>query len=1034
MVSITVSEVASFFEDGDDKGNLARLKALGGVTGVGEKLSTSLKEGLEGVSVDLDNRAKEFGANKFPEPPSQSWMDMFLESFEDTTLIILIVSAVVSFAVGFYEDPAKGWIEGAAILAAVLIVAVVTASNNYSKELQFRKLNAQKDDVNVGVVRGGKVDSIDIKALVVGDIVVLNSGDKIPADGLLIRGSDVTVNESALTGEPEDVTKSLDNDVFLMSGTALSTGYCHMLVVAVGEQSRWGKTKAMLATETVQTPLQEKLDVLAGQIGNFGIASAVLTFIAMLTIWILYPESREEGVNIFEYSLKAFIMGVTIVVVAVPEGLPLAVTLSLAFSTQKMMADNNLIRVLAACETMGNATNICSDKTGTLTQNRMTVVSGWLAGSRKELKNDRALAEILQEDLVELLCEGISVNTTADLLRSPGEVPTVNGSKTEGALLMMIKGQFGEDYVPMRNRFDVSRGDRMITFSSDRKRMTSVLVGGSEGNGISYTKGAAEIVLERCTKYSDAKGRECTLTKKIREEVLKCIGDMAVESLRCIALAHKTVTLENVEGVDPEEFESGMVLDAICGIKDPLRPDVPEAVKACQEAGVFVRMVTGDNIETAKAIAKECGILTEGGVSMEGPEFRKLTPAQLDVILPNLQVLARSSPDDKFLLVTRLNGGNLPEDKAAWEERHPSAVWATDKDLLLPGYRSEWEASRADGGEVVGVTGDGTNDAPALKAADVGLSMGLSGTDVAKEASDIVILDDNFSSIVKSVMWGRSVFDNIRKFLQFQLTVNVVALMLTFLSAVLGKPPPLNAVMMLWVNMIMDTMGALALGTEPPSPNLLKRLPYKRNASLINNKMLRHIFVQFVFQMSLLVYLSYEAAPHFQTVQDSTQHITIVFNTFVFCQVFNEINARSIDDNMNVFKGMFANPLFIAIILFTAGAQYGIVEYGGDFVRTVSLSNDQWVKSVCLASLTLPLGGLMRLIPVQDSDKDFAQMSPLMSKNREATHPSKAVDSGYSTSFFLWLAVVGVLPMLCWQQFAEHWMPHIEVAIAMLKA
>jgi len=1029
MSSITVAEI-SFFLEFDVEGNQKRVKDLGGVSGIAEKLSTNLKSGLKSDLADLDQRVNKFGENTFPKPPSQSWMEMFIESFEDTTLIILIVSAVVSFAVGYYEDPSKGWIEGAAILAAVLIVAVVTASNNYSKELQFRKLNAQKDDTKIGVVRDGKVDSIDTKALVVGDIVVLNSGDKIPADGLIVSGSDVTVDESDFTGETDDMKKTLDKDIFLLSGTTLSTGYCHMLVMAVGVHSRWGKTKAMLTTETAKTPLQEKLDVLAEQIGNFGIASAVLTFIAMISIWLIYPESRLEGVNIWEYSLKAFIMGVTIVVVAVPEGLPLAVTLSLAFSTQKMMKDNNLIRVLAACETMGNATNICSDKTGTLTQNRMTVVTGWFAGSRKELKNEGDLATSLPDSLVKWLCEGIAVNTTANLLKSRGTAPIVSGSKTSGALLVMMDRQFGEDYAPLRARFDASKGDRLITFSSQRKRMTAVL----KSSDISYTKGAAEIVLERCTKYVDAKGKEANITKKIREELLKCISDMAAESLRCIALSHRAVTVSDVEGADSDEFELGMVLDGLCGIKDPLRPDVPQAVKACQDAGVFVRMVTGDNIQTATAIAKECGILTEGGVAMEGSEFRKLTPHQLDQVIPTLQVLARAAPDDKFMLVTRLNGGALPEDQASWEEKHPDAVWATDRDVLLPGYKGEWEASRPDGGEVVGVTGDGTNDAPALTAADVGLSMGLSGTDVAKEASDIVILDDNFSSIVKSVMWGRSVFDNIRKFLQFQLTVNVVALMLTFLSATLGKDPPLNAVMMLWVNMIMDTMGALALGTEPPSPTLLKRLPYKRNASLINNKMCRHIAVQFIFQMCLLAYLSYEAAPHFNTVQDSIQHITIVFNTFVFCQVFNEINARSIDDNMNVFKGISGNPLFIAIIIFTVVAQYGIVEYGGDFVRTAPLTNDQWVKSVLLGALSLPLGGLMRLIPVQDSDKDFAAVMPLMKEVRAKSPPSKSVEEkAYSPSFFLWLAVVGALPVLCWQQFEMHWTPYIEVAMGMLK-
>ena len=573
---------------------------------------------------------------------------------------------------------------------------------------------------------------------VVGDVLILNAGDRVPTDGLLVDGSDVTCNESALTGESEDKKKSLklaseggEGDVFMLSGSSLATGYAHVLVTAVGEQSRWGKTKAKLAAETVDTPLQEKLDVLAGQIGNVGMAAAAATFVAMMVIWFMYPEKRVEGVNMYEYILKAFIMAVTIVVVAVPEGLPLAVTLSLAYSTQKMMLDNNLIRVLAACETMGNATNICSDKTGTLTENRMTVVEGWVGG---KVFRAAPTAADLPTELVDFISEGASVNSTANVLASknPAEPAVVNGNKTEGALLTMLGTQFGIDYIPLRTRFNAVRGDRLLTFSSARKRMSVVLVNGAyggENSGICYTKGAAEIIVGCCDKYIDSTGKEKKITAAVRSQILSAIEGMAKNALRAIALAHRT--LAEVTGEeDAEELEQGMTLDAIFGIKDPLRKDVKRAVEQCQEAGIFVRMVTGDNIDTAKAIATECGILTENGIAMEGPVFRRLTPAQLDAILPTLQVLARSSPDDKHTLVTRLNGAALPETEAEWQELHPEASWAKDRDLLLPGYKAEWSKARADGvGEVVGVTGDGTNDGPALKAADVGLSMGLTGTD-----------------------------------------------------------------------------------------------------------------------------------------------------------------------------------------------------------------------------------------------------------------------------------------------------------------
>lgn len=486
---------------------------------------------------------------------------------------------------------------------------------------------------------------------------------------------------------------------------------------------------------------------------------------------------------------------------------------------------------------------------------------------------------------------------------------------------------------------------------------------------------------------------------------------------------------------ESDTLQTDVVLDAVFGIKDPLRPDVIEAVRQCQAAGIFVRMVTGDNIETAKAIAKECGILTEGGLAMEGPTFRKLTPQQLDEVLPKLQVLARSSPDDKHTLVTRLNGHALPNTEEEWLRQHPGANYEEMRDLLLPGYSEEWKLSRGSkGGEVVGVTGDGTNDGPALKAADVGLSMGLCGTDVAKEASDIVIMDDNFASIVKAVMWGRSVFDNIRKFLQFQLTVNIVALTLTFLSALTGHEPPLNAVMMLWVNLIMDTMGALALGTEPPSPLLLYRRPYKRNASLINNKMMRNIAVQFLFQMTMLGYLLFEGANDFETVEGSRQHFTIIFNAFVFCQVFNELNARSIGDDIDVFHGLSKNLLFIQILAFTVVAQFVLVQFGGDFVRTAPLTQNQWVKCFVLGSLSLPLGGFMRLIPIFESERDFAEVSPLIKQAQGKVNIAAPRTSPFQLSFLLWLAVVGLAISASYYEFADKWSVHAKKGCAFPQA
>jgi Ca2+-transporting ATPase len=391
---------------------------------------------------------------------------------------------------------------------------------------------------------------------------------------------------------------------------------------------------------------------------------------------------------------------------------------------------------------------------------------------------------------------------------------------------------------------------------------------------------------------------------------------------------------------------------------------------------------------------------------MTGEEFRKLTPAQLDNILPTLQVLARSSPEDKHTLVQRLNGGLMPENEEEWLEMHPGRDYESEKDLLLPGYKEEWSKSRGGVGEVVGVTGDGTNDGPALKAADVGLSMGLSGTDVAKNASDIIIMDDKFSSIVKAVLWGRSVYDNIRKFLQFQLTVNVVALTITFLSALVGYDPPLNAVMMLWVNLIMDTMGALALGTEPPKKELLERPPYKRNASLISRPMWRNILIQSTYQLTLLVYLLNKGPQLYSCEDGSSHHFTIVFNAFVFCQIFNEFNAREIGDVFDPIGALGKSPMFSLVIIFTIISQWLIVEYGGDFTQTYPLSPNEWMTTVGYGAISIPIGYFMRLFPVSEDPNSFAGLP--------ASRGAMEKDSS-SWLRFLVLALIPILAAIVYQ-------------------
>ena len=985
------------------------FKKLGGLDGISKKLESSLDNGLS--SSMITNMRVKYGENTIPEPESATWLELFWESFEDQTVIILLVSAAVSLAIGVYQSPTEGWIEGSTIFLAVFIVAVVTACNNYEKEKQFRSLSIKEKDTTISVRRDGDLKIISVNDIVVGDIVVLGTGDKIPADGILIDGSDVKCDESSMTGESDEVEKSAPNsvDYFMLSGTTVTSGYCSMLVIAVGINSRWGQVVGEV--ERMPTPLQEKLEVMADLIGKGGIIAATGTFIGMLAMWYLHPETHT--LSLFEQTLEAFIMAVAIVVVAVPEGLPLAVTLSLAFSSGEMMKDNNLIRHLEACETMGNATTICSDKTGTLTKNKMTVVE--VVVSDKHFTSCPTEAQIdtaKMSPLMERIATAVSVNSTA-FLESDGRVI---GNKTEGALLLWMN-DLNFDYSAIRsNGLDFSRGDKLFTFNSNRKMMSALQVKTSRGGQL-WTKGAAETLLKLCTSVMGADGKSVSkLTSKKYDELVQKINTMASQQLRTIAIGYTDVSKNDFDK-NPEELEKNLTLMCIVGIKDPLRDDVKSSIEKCKDAGIFVRMVTGDNIETAKAIAKECGILSNG-IAMEGPEFRRKTPAELDEILPKLEVLARATPKDKYILVTRLNGTHLPRNEEDWKLENPEYSWENDRHKVLPGYREEWEEARKDSngvGEVVSVTGDGTNDAPALRTADVGLSMGLSGTDVAKEASKIVILDDSFSSIVAAVAWGRSVFDNIRKFLQFQLTVNIVALVVTLIEAIGNSKPTLNAVMMLWVNLIMDTMGALALGTDPPTPELLNRRPYKRDAPLINIVMWRNILVQSAFQLTILLLLNSKlGADIFRVEENTPQHTTIVFNVFVLCQVVNEFNARSIGDVFDVFAGLGGNLIFNIIIILTIGIQYLIVQYGGMFVGTEPLTPFQWYRSALLAALTLPMGGVMRLIPIKENENDFASNSLTTNYKKKGS-----TSNGLTLTFSLWMLLVLNIPYLVYTEFSE---------------
>ena len=752
-----------------------------------------------------------------------------------------------------------------------------------------------------------------------------------------------------------------------------------------------------------------------------------------------------------------------IVVVAIPEGLPLAVTIALSYSTSKMYQDQCFIRVLAACETMGNATNICSDKTGTLTENRMTVVAGWYADTKHTQETFKSAT--FTSTVKKLIAEHACISRTAYLVYKDSEgnelpKPNVIGNKTEGALLMMSKS-WGFDDEKLRSDAFNEATDKIFAFNSEKKRSTTI-VHNKTGGITLYCKGASEWVVSDCTHFTDANGNAQPMSAKKKADLEEFINSMAELALRTLTLTHKNYAA----GTMPKDYmenppdSSDLCLDCIVGIIDPLREDVFDAVRIAQEAGVTVRMVTGDNLLTAKAIARQCGIYKDNGIGVEGPALRKMSPKELDAILPTLQVVGRSSPDDKYLLVTRLNGSAIPSTQGEWEAKHADKTgvsWETHKDLLLPGYREEWEATRPGGGQVVGVTGDGTNDAPALKAADVGLAMGITGTKVAQAASDIVILDDRFSSIVRAIMWGRSIYDNIRKFLQFQLTVNVVALLLVFIGAVCGFGEPLNAVQMLWVNLVMDTLGALALATEPPTMALLKRKPYKRSVALLSNPIWRNIIVGSIYQIIMLLVLLFAGPKLFNVYPDQSgclafnvkavsedkwdpstgsklpplsnysnyvecatfgeieycgnakdsnclhnkqqvkgnvsftfshlshfedrcltcnlidyTHGTLIFNAFIFCQFFNLFNSRILfSDRMNPFYELRESSTFFGVAMFILGCQIFLINVAGQFMKVTPLDLSNWLITIGLGLVTIPLGMLCRLIPVEESPDDF---------------------------------------------------------------
>ncbi|KAL0268066.1 UNVERIFIED_CONTAM: hypothetical protein PYX00_010146 [Menopon gallinae] len=931
-------------------------------------------------------------------------------------------------------EPETGWIEGLAILISVIVVVIVTAFNDYQKERQFRGLQSRiEGEHKFSVIRQNEVKQISVGDIVVGDICQIKYGDLLPADGILIQSNDLKVDESSLTGESDHVKKGEAIDPMVLSGTHVMEGSGKMLVTAVGVNSQAGiiftllgaavdeheaeikkkrkeakkqkkkKTssapdeEAAVTGNSHQVPppisvdkqvsqenhkpaaepaaeshkkeksvLQAKLTKLAIQIGYAGSTIAILTVLILVIQFCVktfvidkLPWERKYASEL----VRHFIIGVTVLVVAVPEGLPLAVTLSLAYSVKKMMKDNNLVRHLDACETMGNATAICSDKTGTLTTNRMTVVNSYIC---EKLSKTTPKFSDIPPVVGNLLIQAIAINCayTSRIMPSedPTELPKQVGNKTECALLGFVQA-LNKNYQTIRDDMPEEMFTRVYTFNSVRKSMSTVIP--RQGGGYRlFCKGASEIIMKKCSFIYGREGHLEKFTKDMQDRLVRqVIEPLACDGLRTISIAYRDfvpgkaqineVHIENEPNWDDEEnIVANLTCLAVVGIEDPVRPEVPEAIRKCQRAGITVRMVTGDNVNTARSIATKCGILKPGDdfLILEGKEFnRRIRDSSgevqqhlLDKVWPKLRVLARSSPTDKYTLVKGIIDSKVSESR-----------------------------------EVVAVTGDGTNDGPALKKADVGFAMGIAGTDVAKEASDIILTDDNFSSIVKAVLWGRNVYDSIAKFLQFQLTVNVVAVIVAFVGSCAVQDSPLKAVQMLWVNLIMDTLASLALATEMPTPDLLLRKPYGRTKPLISRTMMKNILGQAIYQLTVIFMLLFagdkmldiESGRHGESTGGPTQHFTVIFNSFVLMTLFNEINARKIHGQRNVFAGIFTNPIFYSIWIGTCLAQVLIIEFGKSAFSTKGLTADQWLWCTFFGVGTLLWGQIITCVPTRKIPK-----------------------------------------------------------------
>jgi Ca2+-transporting ATPase len=898
-----------------------------------KKQSVEMITNYKGLSDQevLESRAK-YGENILTPAKKTPLWKKFLEKFKDPMIIVLLIAGLLSIGISFYEyfSGAKGFsvfFEPVGIFVAVFLATGLAFIFELRADRQFEVLNKVNDDEIVKVIRNGKTVEVAKKEVVVGDVVKLVNGDEVPADGELLESVSLKIDESSLTGEPicEKTTAEEDFDKeatfasnHVMKGTKVMEGHGICRVFAVGDSTENGKVfTAAQIDSSVRTPLNEQLDKLGSLVSKLGYAIAGLIIVGRM---ILYFTNGEPFVlmDFLSYLLQTCMIAVTLIVVSVPEGLPMAVTLALAYSMQKMLKTNNLVRKMHACETMGATSVICTDKTGTLTQNQMTVYQTKFFA----LENQQ-----LAEDSYSLLIkEGVAVNSTASLDLT-GEKPKVIGNPTEGALLLWLR-EMGVDYSPLKRSVDV-KGE--IPFSTERKFMASLVYSPLIGKNVLYVKGAPEIVCGMCSSVCGNIDRETI------DEIL--LGYQS-QAMRTLGFAYKIVEEGEKVIEDNKIVADGLEFLGVVAISDPVRKEVPQAIRDCISAGIGVKIVTGDTTATAREIGRQVGLWTEEDGErniITGPEFAALSDEELRERILDFKIISRARPMDKKRLVETL------------QEK----------------------------GQVVAVTGDGTNDAPALKAAHVGLSMG-DGTSVAKEASDITIIDSSFESIGRAVMWGRSLYQNIQRFILFQMTVNVAACLIVLAGAFMGTESPLTVTQMLWVNLIMDTFAAMALASLPPTERVMKDKPRNRKDFIINRIMgITIIATGLLFFASLLVLLyvfqhvdinSLSELFSAQLIEDghlNRYEESLFFTVFVMLQFWNMFNARAYKTGRSAFNFKNCQGFGVIALIIVLG-QVLIVSFGGEMFNVTPLCWQDWLWVIGGTSIVLWIGELLRCFRVRN--------------------------------------------------------------------